>query len=122
MSIVKHRKKSVTAALGVAVAAVAAPAMLFLGTGTAQAGGWVNKHADYLGVTVYVHSDGGTWGNCLYDAIPTSGVGIPVFDRPFHLDPGGLTELWFPGIRLNTTWQTNVTCDVGPAFSDIVTY
>ena len=38
MGIIKN-KRSVTAALGAAAAAVAAPAMLFVGAGTAHAGG-----------------------------------------------------------------------------------
>jgi len=122
MSIIKNRKKSISAALGAAAAAAAAPAMLFLSAGTAHAGGWVSTSPDYLGVSVNIGSDGTTFGNCRYTAIPSSGLGVPVFNRPFHLDPGGFTQLWFPGVRLNTTWNVSVNCDNGAPINEVETY
>ena len=123
MSIIKNRKKSVTAALGVAAATMAAPAMLFLGSGTAHAGGWVWNNADYLGTTVFVQGDGTTFGNCTYNAFPVHGFGIPPGPRHFHLPSDGVAaQLWFPGIKLNETWDVNVTCDHGPAINAVTVY
>jgi hypothetical protein len=122
MSINIKRKRSATAALGATVAAAAIPALLFLGAGTAQAGGSVWNNADYLGTTVFVQSDGGTWGNCTYNAWPAVGVGIPSGPRHFILPAWGEEELWFPGVKLNTTWNVNVTCDNGPAINTTSVY
>lgn len=115
-------KKSITAALGATAAAAAVPAMMFLGAGTAHAGGSIWNNADYLGTTVFVHSDGSTFGNCLYSAIPISGVGIPPVPRGFYLPAGATEKLWFPGVRLNTTWQVNVNCDNGGPISATTVY
>ena len=43
---IKNHKESVTTALGAAAAAVAAPAMMFVGAGTAHADGSVWNNAD----------------------------------------------------------------------------
>ena len=122
MSIVKNHKKSVTAALG-AAAAMAAPALLFLGAGTAHAGGNVWNNADYLGTTVFVQSDGATFGNCTYTATPTQGFGIPPGARNFVLEATGIpAQLWFPGAKLNTTWSVDVKCDNGPNITAYTVY
>lgn len=114
MSIVKNYKQSVITTLGAGVAAVAAPAMLFVGAGTAHAGGTVWNNADYLGTTVFIASDGTTWGNCTYSAAPVIGPGLPPEPRKFFMPPGGPpAQLWFPGVKLNTTWRVSVICDHG---------
>jgi hypothetical protein len=122
MSIIKNHKKSVTAALG-AAAAIAAPAMLFVGAGAAHAEGSVWNNADYLGTTVFVQSDGATFGNCTYTAFPAVGFGIPPGPRNFVLTADGIpAQLWFPGAKLNTTWNVNVTCDNGPPINTTTVY
>jgi hypothetical protein len=114
MSNNKNHNKSITVALGAVTAAVAVPAMLFVGAGTAHAGGTVWNNADYLGTTVFIKSDGKTYGACTYNALPVAGVGIPPGPRPFILTKKGPpAQLWFPGVKLNTTWSVTVTCEIG---------
>lgn len=125
MSIIKNRKKSVTAALGAAAAAVAAPAMLFLGAGTANATGHVTNEANLLGVNVTVHSSGvnPSWGMCTYRAAPISGFGIPPWPQTFYLPKNGSETLYFPGIKLNTSWKATVSCpNGGGTFTDTGVY
>jgi hypothetical protein len=121
MSIIKKYKASITAALG-AAAAVSAPAMLFVGAGTAHAGGEIWNNADYLGTTVFIASDGSTFGNCTYNAFPVIGPGIPPGPRTFYLEPSRTAQLWFPGVKLNTTWDVNVHCDSGPDITTRTVY
>ncbi|WP_082951723.1 hypothetical protein [Mycobacterium sp. 852002-51057_SCH5723018] len=122
MSIIKNHKESITAALG-AAAAAAAPAMLFVGVGTAHAQGTIWNTADYLGTTVFVASDGQTYGQCTYNAFPMVGPGIPPGPRNFILEPNGPpAQLWFPGVKLNTTWQVTVHCDNGPDITTDTVY
>lgn len=116
MNIISSRNKSVTAALG-AAAAVAAPALLFPGAGTAQAETYVQPRSDALGVEVLVVSVDPTpsSGWCTYTAVPAvvpPGVlpPLPVYNLPFHLQEGGIHKLWFPGIQTGTTWNVNVNC------------
>jgi hypothetical protein len=123
MSIIKNHRKLVTAALGAAAAAVAAPAMLFVGAGTAHAGGKIWNNADYAGTTVFIESDGKTFGNCTYTAFPIIGFGIPPGPRPFFLPKNKVpAQLWFPGAKLNTTWNVNVRCDTGPDINATTVY
>ena len=72
-----NKTKSITAALGAAVAALAAPAMLVLGSGSAQAATTLNTASDAVGVTVEIHSTGSE-GLCFYSAEP---VPQPVVSR-----------------------------------------
>ena len=122
MNIIKDHTKSVTAALGAAAAAVAVPTILFAGAGTAHAGGSVWNQADYLGTTVFVQSDGSTYGNCTYTAVPMKGFGIPPAAVNFYLPQGKSAPLWFPGVKLNTTWNVSVTCDHGGPISATTVY
>jgi hypothetical protein len=110
-----NRKKSVTAALGAAVAALAAPAMLFLGTGTAQAGTLVTPETNALGVTVSVYSDTQS-GWCKYSAWPTSWGAVkplPVSNVPFHMEHKVNHQMWFPGIQTGSTWTAKTECQFG---------
>jgi hypothetical protein len=113
-----NRKRGVTA--GVAAAALAAPALLFAGAGTAQAFTWVGTSTDALGVTVHVQSFGGpaSRGTCFYTAVPANvppGVlpPLPVYGLPFQLQENGTHDIWFPGIQTGTTWDVNVDCTSG---------
>jgi hypothetical protein len=121
MSTKIDRKKSATAALGATVAAAAIPALMFLSAGTAQAGS-VWNNADYLGTTVYVAADDATYGNCTYNAWPAVGIGIPSGPRHFYIAQWGTESLWFPGVKLNTTWNINVACDHGPDINTTSVY
>jgi hypothetical protein len=121
MGIIKDRKKSATTALGATAAAVVVPALLFASAGTAQADGWITNQADYLGTSVQVYSDGVTFGTCSYDAVPIIGPGIPAH-RQFVLPQGGFETLWFPGVKLNTTWEVTVACDHGGSFIKTTVY
>jgi len=119
--IMTHNRKKLVAT---ALATSAAPAMLLLGTGTAHAAGIIFSDPDPFGTTVIIQSDGATFGNCTYNASPRIGPGIPSGPRPFFLpnvEPRAAT-LWFPGIRLNTTWDVKVTCDNGPDIVSTVVY
>ncbi len=115
--ITKHkRKKSAFAAVGAAIAAVAAPALLFTGAGTAQAASTLNTTSDALGVTVQIHSTGSE-GLCFYSAEPwfgwTTVKPLPVYKVPFYLQANQDHNLWFPGIQTGTTWKAKVECPVG---------
>jgi hypothetical protein len=107
---------------GAIFAAAAAPAVLVLGAGTAHAGGHIWNNADYLGTTVFVESDGDTYGDCTYDAAPVHGPGIPPAPQRFFLVPKETAQLWFPGVKLNTTWFVRVTCSSGPDILDYTVY
>jgi hypothetical protein len=117
-----QRKKSVTAALGAAIAAAAAPAILFAGAGSAQAAVDVHPTSDALGVTVNIQSNG-EYGWCRYTAlhgIKPPGVvpPPPVLKVPFHLQQGGSHNLWFPSYQTGTTWNVTVECPNGPGPGD----
>ena len=100
-----NRKKSVTAALGAVAATLAAPAMLFLGSGSAQAATTLDTTSDALGVTVEIQSTGSE-GLCFYSAEPwfgwTSVKPLPVYKVPFYLQANQSHNLWFPGIQTGT--------------------
>jgi len=113
----KHRrKKSAFAAVGGAIVAVAAPALLFTGAGTAQAASTLNTTSDALGVTVQIHSTGSE-GLCFYSAEPwfgwTTVKPVGVYKVPFYLQANQDHNLWFPGIQTGTTWKAKVECPVG---------
>lgn len=111
-----NRKKSITAVLGAVAATVAAPAMLFLGSGSAQAATTLNTASDVAGVTVEIHSTGSE-GLCFYSAEPWFGwqavKPLPVYKVPFYLQANQTHNLWFPGIQTGTTWKAKVECPVG---------
>jgi hypothetical protein len=124
MSTTNNRTQLIASALGAAVAGAAAPALLFLSAGTAQAHAGVSATSDALGVTIEIRSAGveaeKSWGACLYTAIPdysTTPAGelppLPVYNVPFELTKGGLHHLWFPGFQTGTMWDVFVTCENG---------
>jgi hypothetical protein len=116
MNTKKNHKKSIIAALGATAAAVAAPAMMLLGTGTAQAASSLNTTSDALGVTVEIQSTGSE-GLCFYSAEPwfgwTTVKPLPVYKVPFVLQANETHKLWFPGIQTGTTWKAKVECPIG---------
>ncbi len=72
--------------------------------------------------TVFVVSDGTTYGNCTYTAVPMKGFGIPPAPVNFYLPQGQSAPLWFPGVKLNTTWNVTVRCDHGGPISATTVY
>jgi hypothetical protein len=119
MSTTNNRKRSVAAVLGAILGAVAAPAMLFLGTGTTQAATTVGTTSDALGVTVTVNSTG-SHGGCTYTAEPVftppgNPKPLPVYGVPFFLQAFQSHNLWFPGIQTGSDWKVQIACDNGPA-------
>ena len=113
MSTTTNRRKSVIATIA---AALVAPAMLFLGTGTAQAASNLETTSDALGVTVKITSTGSA-GLCHYTAEPWFGWAVvkplPVYNVPFLLQGGESYNLWFPGIQTGATWKAKVECPIG---------
>jgi hypothetical protein len=127
-----NHKKSALAGVGAAVAAVAVPAFLFAGAGTAQAYWGINVSPEPGGVWVHINSvcmpilsPGGpvdspeshaqcdaniSSGKCTYTATPP--IGLPT-TRVFKLEPAGKADLWFDGIPTGTTWTVTVDCDHG---------
>ncbi|GFG53988.1 hypothetical protein CQY20_11065 [Mycolicibacterium agri] len=114
----KSRTKSVVAGVGFAAATL--PAILFSGTGTANAEAAVVPFSDALGVSVHVVSVGPSpsSGWCQYTAEPAfvpPGVlpPLPVYDVPFYLQANAVHKLWFPGIQTGTIWNVDVECEHG---------
>jgi hypothetical protein len=101
------------------IAVAALPAILFAGSGSAEASTWVNTSTDALGVTVHVHSTGipASAGWCTYTAVPTNGPGIPVYGVPFYMQENGIHDLWFAGLQTGTTWDVDISCTQGGASS-----
>jgi len=130
MNIGNPSKKLVVLALGVAGAAVAAPAALLLGAGTARADNATvsfqpvtSNNAPSLQVTVTDTSGSGnpgTYGACNYNATPalgtlnflqSAGVQTTPLSQGFQLDQGGQQQLNFtPVIPTGTIWNVNITC------------
>jgi hypothetical protein len=115
-----NRKKFVSAAL----AAVAAPAALFLSAGTAQAETPIRWGAEPGGIKLVILSynnvagEPPSSGRCTYTAVPVSvppGIfaPLPVYDLRFHLPQNSSHELFFPGVQTGTTWDITVHCQYG---------
>ena len=68
-----------------------------------------------MGVTVPVYSYGSpaSGGWCTYTAVPTNGPGVPVYGVPFHMQPNGNHDLWFPAIQAGSTWDVDINCAQG---------
>jgi hypothetical protein len=99
-------------------AAVAAPAALFLGAGTAQATARFDAIPTPGGVTVVIHSDqpDPPGGNCFYSARADGnpiGKPAPIANVPFFLPQGAEATLWFPSFPTDSLWTISVSCDTG---------
>ena len=114
---------SFLAKLGAAAASVAAPAMLFLGAGTAAAAGnaldvWGTSAPGGVNVFVTTPADGLS-GWCTYSSFVRGnpiGKPLPAIDVPFYLGSvGGVNSalLWFPSYPTGSTWDTTVSCPNG---------
>lgn len=117
--------------IGATVAALAAPAMMFLGAGTSQAAGqavavWASSAPG--GVDVFVETaagDQGLSGWCTYTStVQGNPVGkpAPALGVPFYIPTDGLhvARLWFPSYPTGSTWNTTVTCPNGVASTQTV--
>ncbi|WP_102146043.1 hypothetical protein [Mycobacterium hubeiense] len=121
------RKKSVTAAPGVAAASLVAVATLFLGAGPAQADIDVTATPNPDGVTVVVYSlaPNPPGGLCTYTARPQGnpiGKPLPVTNVPFFLPQGGSQSIPFLSFQTGATWDITVDCPIGGVQYDWVVY
>lgn len=126
---------SILAKLGAMTAAVTAPAMLFLGAGTAQANMSVLANPAPGGMDVWVS----TWpanaaesapsGWCLFNSSVVGnpiGKPLPAINVPFYLPENGPGEpahshLWFPSYPTGSTWNISVECPkAAPQASQLV--
>lgn len=123
MNITRKRNKTIDSALGsVAVATVAAPALLFLGAGTAAAQPNIDPNSALAidsppgGVTVHVRDDQQIWYNkpavlsCVYSSKDQNGPGF-YQSLPFDFEKGdgGNVTIW-PAVPTGHFWSTNVQC------------
>lgn len=126
---------SILGKLGVMTAAMAAPAMLFLGAGTAQASMIAKATPAPGGVDVVVN----TWPAAAGESAPSGwctfnssvvgnpiGKPLPAIDVPFYLPETGQgapsqSRLWFPSYPTGSTWNISVACpNSAPQFSQLV--
>jgi hypothetical protein len=124
-----NRIKLIITALGAAVA-VATPALLFAGAGSAQAAdvsavpyvsvGNPTGFGAQVTVTDNTNGQNGQWGNCTYTSWPTAGpaklAGAPKYTYNFWLPNGG-TQTWninndglFPAFASGSTWHSHIFC------------
>ena len=124
---------SILAKLGALTATVAAPAMLFLGAGTAQAGMSAKPTPAPGGldivVTTWANNAGGDApaGWCLFNsAVVGNPIGkpLPAINVPFYLPegrPGASSRLWLPSYPTGSTWNITVECpNAAPQVSQLV--
>ena len=102
----------------VIMAAAAAPAILLLGAGTAQADVGARTVPAPGGVDVYVDSWGvpTVSGWCTYTSTVRGnpvGKPLPAINVPFFLPENGPARLWFPSYPTNSTWDISITCPGG---------
>ena len=124
---------SILAKLAAMTATVAAPAMMFLGAGTAQAGMAAKASPAPGGVDVTVT----TWpanageaapsGWCLFNSSVVGnpiGKPLPAINVPFYLPENGApsqSRLWFPSYPTGSTWNITVECpNAAPQISQLV--
>ncbi len=122
---------SILAKLGAIAAAFAAPATLFLGAGSAQAGVWASANSAPGGVDVNIESfvglnDPGSapGGWCTYTSTVQGnpwGKPLPAINVPFYLQEKGTARLWLPSYPTGATWDITVNCpNTGPQFTTVV--
>jgi len=122
---------SILARLGLAATAVVAPAVLFVGAGTAQADVSAATNSAPGGVDVEIGSFDGPGpgviepsGWCTYTAAVRGnpiGKPLPAINVPFYLEAGRWSRLWFPSYTPGSTWDISVNCpNTGPQFTQVV--
>ena len=121
---------TIKAAISAAAAALATPAMLFAGAGTAQASPELSVWTvpTLGGVNVFVKTaDGpdGLSGTCAYTSTVQGdpvGKPVPVFGVPFTIPTAGPhhARLWFPSYQTGSTWNVTVTCPNGVASTETI--
>ena len=121
---------SIKAAISATAAALATPAVLFLGAGTAQASPdlavWTVPTLG--GVNVFVKTaDGpdGLSGWCTYTSTVQGdpvGKPAPVFGVPFNIPASSShhATIWFPSYQTGSTWNVTVTCPNGVASTETI--
>lgn len=126
---------SILAKLAAMTATLAAPAMLFLGAGTAHAGMTAKPVAAPGGLDVTVTTwpadagDKAPSGWCLFNSRVVGnpfGKPLPAINVPFYLpeNPPGVpsqSRLWFPSYPTGSTWNISVECpNAAPQVSQLV--
>ena len=126
---------SILAKLGAMTAAVAAPAMLFLGAGTAHADMHTMVVPALGGVDVWVTTfpsnpaESAPSGWCTYNSTVMGnpiGKPLPAINVPFYLPETGpgnksRSHLWFPSYPTGSTWSVSVECpNAAPQFSQVI--
>lgn len=122
--------KIALANIGATAAALATPAMLFLGVGTGHAAVdlavWATSAPG--GVDVLVETAGGDHGLsgwCSYTSTVQGnpfGKPLPALGVPFYIAPDAphIARLWFPSYPTGSTWNVTVTCPNGVASTQTV--
>ncbi len=126
---------SILAKIAAITATVAAPATLFLGAGTAQAGMKTAAAPGPGGVNVWVETwaanpdDTAPNGWCLFNSSVVGnpiGKPLPAINVPFYLPENGPGQssharLWFPSYPTGSTWNISVECpNAAPQVSQLV--
>jgi hypothetical protein len=127
MNTTHNRKKTIAAALGAAAVAVAAPALLSSGAGTAQA---LSPHSNGPVTVTYDTGPGGLVANiqdtlngagtefCTYQSVGTGLQGpIPFNGGAFVTGNQNSGAVLIPGIPLFEPWRVSVSCPAGGSFS-----
>ncbi|MFN8088570.1 MAG: hypothetical protein U0R81_06275 [Mycobacterium sp.] len=122
--------KTPLAAIGATAAALAIPAMLFLGAGTGHAAPgvavWTNSAPGGVDVSVQTDwGDQGLSGWCTYTSTVQGnpiGKPLPALGVPFYIAPEGphFARLWFPSYPTGSNWNVTVTCPNGVASTQTV--
>jgi hypothetical protein len=135
MNAIHNLKKLRISALGAAAVAVAAPALVFVGAGTAQAltpasNGPVRITYDTgpAGLVANIrdvanNNPGDPTEFCTYDSVGTGLQGpIPFNGGAFVTGAVNSGAVLIPGIPLNEPWQVTVSCPKGGSFTFSETY
>jgi hypothetical protein len=109
------KKKLVVSAIG-AGAAVAAPAVLFLGAGSAQANPNVWYDNNLFGTVANIAdpvNPAGATELCEYHSNGIAPTPPIPFDAPVELDGATPSQIQIPGIQTGSHWFVRVSCNVG---------
>jgi hypothetical protein len=106
-----RKMKPVAYALGAAAAALATPAVLFLGAGTAAAQSVNVTWTTWAGgITAHVQNNTAQSGWCTYSS---DWYVAP----PFYSEANNTYDLAIPGPPENRQWNVHVNCDNGNSYS-----
>jgi hypothetical protein len=113
MNTIHNRKKLVISALGATAAAVAAPAVLFAGAGTAEASPQLDPYSNNgFGTIAHIYDPANQGSEtCYYSSFdPNQPAFFPYGPTPVQLDSNSRADLPILGIPTNTNWLVTVDC------------